>query len=529
MAATVAGATGRRMRFRSKAALGLGAWGAFTGAMLLPPKDMLPPPLLRYRVTCEGLGRVLRCGAVGVRILYDYKTSKVNEESCQEEWDAVHTRAASKLVDLAERNGALYVKCGQGFAHMNHLLPRAYCRVMRTLEDRVSFRPVSEIKAVIERDMGKPLCEIFDTFDESPIAAASLAQVHRATLHGNKQEVAVKVQYIDVADRFNGDMATIQFCLRVCGYFYPGYDFGAIVSRAEQSLRNEFDFTAEARNADRCAKELAAAFGESVTTPKVLHNFTAPRVLVTEFIHGAKINNAKGIEAMGLSVKEAATTYVNAMAYQCFQSGFVHADPHGGNVLVRQQPGDRRKPQVVFLDHGLYTELSAAGVQWFASVWTACVRRQDERLQGLCEEQGIPRSCYGELGSVILQFPYHSFSPFKIRASPEELDKMRHDAAREMQKYTAIIEALPIEYGLVLRNINTVRSVVKELGAPVRRSAMMLRSSLPRSDGHIGWLPMQWALFKLELTEAYHDMLLRYAKWKEPELFRLAEDLMSIG
>jgi len=496
-----------------------GPWGP-------APRETLPAPLLRYRVTCEGLWRMGRCAVVGAQIAYAYKASPLDNDTPQAEWDVMHEWAAGRLVELAEANGAMYVKAGQGFSQMSHLLPRTYCRVMRSLEDCVAFRPISEIYAVIERDLGKSVDELFESFDEQPLAAASLAQVHRARLRGCGREVAVKVQYIDVADRFDGDLFAIRTCLKVCGVLFPGYDWGPLVQRSDHTLRAELDFAAEARNADRCGVEMRARFGDAVTTPTVVHELSTPRVMMTDFIKGCKITDRAGIEAMGLSVTAAAEQFVEAMAYQIFRTGFVHADPHGGNVFVRPRPGKPSQPQVVLLDHGLYTTLTEADTKLLSTVYTAAVRREDDRLKACCEQMGVDANVFNVLASMFLFFPYDVFSPFKFRASEEELHRMRYEAAKEMNKYTELLNVMPIEYGLVLRNMNTVRAVVKDLGNPVRRSAIMLRYSIVTSDAHLSWFAMQWTLLKLAALEWYNGMLLAFARWQDPALFEAAEDSM---
>lgn len=491
-------------------------------AVMLPPKEMLPDRLLYLRVLFEGIGRLLRCCGVGLMILYDYKRN-LRDDSSQEEWDAVHLRSAKKLVMLAETNGGLYVKAGQGFATMNHLLPPQYWRTMRSLQDAVLTRPYSEVVAVVEHDLKKPIDELFESFSPNPIAAASLAQVHRATLKGSGKEVAVKVQYIDIAQRFDGDMATINLMFTICGIMFPGYDFSRIISRAEDTLLAELDFVAEARNSERARALMKPVFGNDATTPNVRWELTTPRVLVTDFVNGVKISDAEGMKRLGISRKFCARTFINVFAHQIFETGFIHADPHPGNALVHVVNG---KPQLVVLDHGLYTEITPEQRHFIASLWTAMTTHNDGDLARVSKSIGV--SDWGLLASIFLQHPYDVFDPYKSRATLKDLDVMRNHAAGHMDAITEIIEAMPKEYGLVLRNITTVRSVNKDLGNPVSRTAEMLKYSLRVSHRDDFWTRVK-CLAKLYYHEWKTDAVMWYVTWRYPEVQTVLDEMFDMG
>ena len=495
------------------------------GALTLPPKEQLPAPFLYPRVLCEGIGRVLRCGSVGAFILFDYKYNLAGVLD-QAAWDIVHQRSAEALVELAMLNGGLYVKAGQGFSHMNHLLPRQYCRTMKRLEDAVMTRPTSEVRAVIEADFGKPVEELFDEFSEEPIAAASLAQVHTAKIKGTQEEVAIKVQYIDIAHRFSGDVACISLCSKVCGLLFPGYDFGTILDRTRHTVENELRFIDEGENSDACAVHLKPRMGERVVTPRVFWDQTTDRVLVTELIKGCKVSDVKSIRAMGFKPRDVAEAYCATFAMQLFDTGLLHCDPHGGNCFVRPCPSNPKQPQLVLLDHGLYTQLSANIRQSLAEIWTSMARRDDAALKSACEKIGVHSPML--FASMLLQHPYQSFTLFKTQASAQDVAIMRHGSNSVMPKITAILETLPFEMGLALRNMNIVRAVNKDLGTPVSRSAIMLRESIKHSHKNNFW-DRTSCLVRLWYDENMTAAVMAFGRWRHPELFEEMDEMLGMG
>lgn len=194
-------------------------------------------------------------------------------------------------------------------------------------------------------DFDAPLESLFETFNPTPVAAASLAQVFHATTKARVtasgavlpgRDVAVKVQYIDMLDRFEGDLFTVSLLFDVAAFLFPGFDFGWAVRDARYELEKELDFVNEARNSEQCAADLRQL--DFVAVPKVDWHLTSKRVLTAEWIDGCKITDLNGLKLHGVSPKDAAYMMSVAFARQIFSTGFVHADPHPGTHACIQVP-----------------------------------------------------------------------------------------------------------------------------------------------------------------------------------------------
>ncbi|XP_055531652.1 uncharacterized aarF domain-containing protein kinase 5-like [Wyeomyia smithii] len=428
--------------------------------------------------------RFVRSLAIGVSISADYTWSLWGLTETDPDYgptiSKVHQRSAEKILQGCLANGGLYIKMGQGVATVNHIIPKEYVQTLRKLEDKCLTRKAEEVRTLFLDDFGKTPEEMFQSFVYEPIAAASLAQVFEGTTKDG-QKVAIKVQYADLQKRFDGDLRTILFLQDLVALVHKNYNFGWILRDLQSTLREELDFVHEGQNAEECARDLRKH--SRIYVPKVLWEYTNKRVLTTEFIDGCKISDRESLRHLKINLAKLDVALFRAFAEQIFRTGFVHADPHPGNIFVRRHPASG-EPQLVLLDHGLYGRLNGEICHNLCRFWEAIVLKDQQAMKKY--SQALAVSDYQTFAEILLQRPLElKGARLTTGLTDEDLAYMTKQAKEHFDKVMETLRSMPRHIVLVIRNLNTIRSIAMDHGDLVDRPKVMARcaiAALRRTD-----------------------------------------------
>ncbi len=285
--------------------------------------------------------------------------------------------------------GVLMIKLGQFLSSRADLLPDQALAVLVSLQDEVPPEPFRHVVSVIEAELGKPVDQLFSVLEREATAAASLGQVHKATLASNGAQVAVKIQRPHIDQLVSMDLSTLKFVIWVINRFVDtkGFiDLMGVYREFKRTVYEEIDYLTEASN----AKSFREMFANDPTIfiPSVYDEYTSRRVLVLEWVDGIKINDYATLEAAGVDRLVVANRVVEAYFYQFFEAGFFHADPHPGNIFVK--PGTPESgPIIEFVDFGMVGTLSKGMKKAMKDLFLSFILRDSHALVAALSRLGF--------------------------------------------------------------------------------------------------------------------------------------------
>ena len=282
-------------------------------------------------------------------------------------------RRAKWLVDRLINLGPTFIKIGQSLSTRADLIPLEYIEQLTQLQDRVPEFNSQEAIRVIETELGQPLDNLFASFSVSPLACASLGQVHRARLLSG-EEVVIKVQRPNLEGLFNLDFEVLHRLTRWLNIFsvVKKYNLEAIYQEFFELLFQEIDYIHEGKNADRFRENFKNY--PQVKVPLVYWQYTTRKVLTLEYVPGIKVDDRETLLANGINVDGIIQLGICSYLKQLLQDGFFQSDPHPGNMAVSQEG------ELIFYDFGTMFELKSVAKDQMIETFFAILRKDTETV-----------------------------------------------------------------------------------------------------------------------------------------------------
>jgi len=292
-----------------------------------------------------------------------------------------------RIREALEELGPIYVKFGQALSTRKDLLPENIADELVKLQDKVPPFSSEVAKAIIEKELGIPIDEAFADFDPVPLASASVAQVHTATLHSGAQ-VVVKVLRPDIEGRIHSDLALMYELARMAEKFWPDAKRLRpmdVVAEFERTTLDELDLIREAANAAKIRRNFENS--KIIYIPEVHWPLTRQKIMVMERIYGIPVGDIEQLKAAGVDFKLLAERGVEIFFTQVFRDNFFHADMHPGNIFVEPPAG------YIAIDFGIVGSLSKFDQHYLAENLIAFFNRDYRKVAEMHVESGwVPRT-----------------------------------------------------------------------------------------------------------------------------------------
>lgn len=358
-----------------------------------------------------------------------------------------------RLRNALEELGPTYVKIGQIASTRPDIIPDYLITELEKLQDQVPPFSFAEVSQIIEAELGALPQDIFRNFEDEPLAAASIGQVHRAVLQSG-ESVAVKIQRPHIAQKIETDL---EILLDLAALAEKRIDWAALyhvrdmVEEFANSLRNELNYEIEGNNANRIRKQFQGDF--SIHIPKVYTEYSTKKVLTLEYIQGVKLSQFQTLEALGYNRKELAENLIKAMFKQILIEGFFHGDPHPGNIFVLP------KQVISLIDFGMIGRLSSEMKDHFASLVIGMMRRKTEDMveavfaMGIVPEDLDPKMLYRDVDGLREKY-------LDVPMSEVELGSAVNDLFKVAYKHRIII---PADLVLLGKSLLSLEGIVEQL------------------------------------------------------------------
>ena len=410
----------------------------------------------------ERLYRNGRIGWTALCVWLRYKTplwwdALLRREPGNRDMAAIHQRNADQIFNTAVSMRGMLVKMCQVVGTRSDIFPPQYVKTLSQCHDRLPARDFETVKRVVEEDFGRPLSEVFSEFSPTAIAAASLAQVHRARLVDGRI-VAVKVQYPDIDHIIRTDLTASRRVAVIYQRFDSNpMDFIPLLDELQRHLKMELDFRRETQSADRVRGFFTN--DPTVRIPEILHEHCTRRVITMEYVEGVKVNDRAALEAAGIEYSDLMTRLMRIFNQMILAHGFFHADPHPGNILVNRSP--RGKALFTLLDFGLSKELPEGfGLGLFELMFSMMTFNESAMLRAF-RELGFETK--NEDDATLLMIARRMISRSDTGAFQGEFTEDMTDEMFDAIRENPVVK-VPIDFVLVARAFALLSGIAHTLG-----------------------------------------------------------------
>lgn len=362
-----------------------------------------------------------------------------------------------RLRHAFEELGPSFIKLAQILSARPDLITKAYADEFKKLQDEVPPFRFEEVRTIIQEELGAPLEEIFKEFEVRPIAAASIAQVHGATLKSG-ESVVVKIQRPRIKEIIETDIDIMRFIAELMDRYMPEAEFfnpKGIVEEFSKTVRKELNFREEARNLNRFRRNFEGH--KYIYIPRLYPEYLTEKVIVMERIEGIRIDRVSEIEKLGFDRSHIARIGLEAYLKMIFEDGYFHADPHPGNIFI--MPDGR----IGLVDFGIVGHLTPELMESLAQAFISLVKRDFDSLieqyidLGFVSEEVDIESFRRDFKADLMDFlvPLYGASISEINFT-EYLDTLTHLAIKHKLK-------IPSDFLLVNKSLLILDSIAREL------------------------------------------------------------------
>jgi aarF domain-containing kinase len=393
-----------------------------------------------------------------------------------------HKRCADRTLKVLEKNGGVFIKLGQHISALGYLLPSEWTTTFVPLQDKCPVSSYRSIEAMFAADTGQTILDYFSDFTREPIGAASLAQVHLATVRETGQQVAVKVQHPELKEWAPLDLALTRITFSTLKRFFPDYDLSWLSQEMEESLPKELNFELEAANAIRTKQHFSNLHEIPLVVPDVV--WARKRILVMANEPGHRLDDLPYLDANHIDRDEVAASLAHIFNEMIFGDGApLHCDPHGGNLSIR--PASKHRPggrnfEIMLYDHGLYRDIPLQLRRSYAKMWLAIIDGNVPRMKKYAYEvAGIDEDKFPLFAAAITgrDVKVVTSSILKPR-SADEKEQLGQEAMDVLPQLVGLLGQVPRVVLLILKTNDLTRALDESLETrqgPVRQFLILAR------------------------------------------------------